>query len=219
MHARIRSPKKTWLPLTGFLLSFAAAATGIGLLLASGAIPWPFEGASTPAETYRNALVYAPVFLLALMSMVWLWMAGIDIGSAFRWKRFSWAFAVGLSVSAGAAFYMLIVSKYRLKGMDFWPPVVILCIINAVSEELIYRLSFFRLLKQIIPNWHFANLLQSLLYASVHLPIGGIRLAAYAAGYGFLMGWITEKDRSILPCIACHFLIDIGYVGLPLLIV
>lgn len=114
---------------------------------------------------------------------------------------------------------MLATTRYRLKGMAFWPPALMLCLMNAFAEEVLYRLSFFRLLQQGGASVLISNICQSMLYAVVHLPIGGWRLAGYAFFYGLLLGWIAVENNSVLPCIACHFAIDIGYVAFPLLIV
>ena len=43
-------------------------------------------------------------------------------------------------------------------------------------------------------------------------------MAVFAFVYGLLLGAIVEKNDSVIPAIICHFCIDIGNIGLPLLI-
>jgi membrane protease YdiL (CAAX protease family) len=107
---------------------------------------------------------------------------------------------------------------FSLKGSEYWPPVVILSFLNAVSEEVFYRLVFYQLLKKALSGPVVANLIQSLVYSSVHFLIGGVQFAAFAFCYGLLLGLIMERNRSVTPCIICHFCIDIGNIGLPLLV-
>ena len=205
------------LPLAGFIFSFALASFGVAFLVDRGAVRWPFQGTTSVGETYVNAAVYSPVALFALFSLVWPRAAGLSVAEAFRLKRFSWIFLIALIISGGRSFYMLKSSPLALKGLAFWPPVAILSAINAFSEETIYRLSFLSLLKKALKTGLFPNVIQSALYSLTHIPVGGLKLALLALCYGLLMGTVMERDRSVIPCIICHFAIDIGYVGLPLL--
>jgi membrane protease YdiL (CAAX protease family) len=96
---------------------------------------------------------------------------------------------------------------------------VILSIFNAFSEEIFFRLVLFGLLHKITNNTVISNLIQSMLYSLPHFFIGGFRFAVYAFIYGVLLGIVKEKNNSVIPCVICHFSIDIGNVALPLLII
>ncbi|MCP3929132.1 MAG: CPBP family intramembrane metalloprotease [Bacteroidetes bacterium] len=37
--------------------------------------------------------------------------------------------------------------------------------------------------------------------------------------FGFVLGVILEKEKSLKTCIICHFIVDIGIIGLPLLVI
>jgi len=99
-----------------------------------------------------------------------------------------------------------------------WPAVIILSLLNAFSEEIFYRLVLFELLRKFIRSALFVNIIQSAAYALPHYFIGGLQFASFAFLYGILLGMIKEKNESIIPCVVCHFVIDLGNIGAPLLL-
>lgn len=204
--------------LAGFSISLALIAGLAGLLLYQGMIPWPFHGADTIAGTWGRIPVYAPVFAFAMISVFWLRYAGLPIREWFAWKRVTPAFFTGIGVSLGYTLYLFSTSPFPFKGPIFLPPVLVMGMMNAVSEEVLFRLVFLQLLAAAIGSRPSANLIQALAYALPHLFIGGPLFFLLAAAYGLLLGRITLMTESILPAVICHFIIDIGAVGLPLMI-
>lgn len=207
-----------YISVAGFLAFFLLVTAVIAVMLKHGIIRWPFRRVPGIVETYKNVLLYSPVLFIALFSTIWLKVSRIPVLEEFKWRRFSRTFLVGLFISSGYSVYLFMSTGFSLKGSEYWPPVVMLSLLNAVSEEVFYRLVFYRLLKNVFTGSFKANLIQSLAYASVHVLIGGVQFAVFAFCYGMLLGWIMERNRSVIPCIICHFCIDIGNIGLPLLI-
>ena len=204
--------------LTGFSLTLVMAAGLAGLLLHQGLVSWPFRGADTVFGTWGRIPVYAPVLLFALISLFWLRHAGLPIREWFTWKPVMPVFIVGLGVSIGYSLYLFYTSPFPLKSAGFIPPALVMGLMNAVSEEIVFRLIFMQLLAAAFSSRPRANLIQATVYALPHLLIGGPLFFLLAAGYGLLLGRITLSAGSILPAVICHFIIDIGAIGLPLLI-
>lgn len=206
------------LRLSGFLLSLAMVAGVSAILLYRKVVPWPFHGAATVAETWRRILVYLPVFIFSLASVWWMDNKAKPIRHHFRWNGFSSSFFSGLAGSLGYTLYLYLSCDFALKGAGFAVPATVLCLLNAVSEETLFRLILFQLLISRIGSWKQANLIQAMVYGIPHFFIGGPMFFLYAAGYGLVLGWITRTNQSLLPAIICHFIVDIGAVGLPLLV-
>lgn len=204
--------------LAGFSLTLVMAAGLAGLLLHQGLVPWPFRGTDAIFGTWGRIPVYAPVLIYALISLFWLRHAGLPIREWFTWKRVSPLFFAGLGVSIGYSLYLFYTSPFPLKSAGFIPPAIVMGLMNAVSEEIIFRLIFMQLLSAAFSSRPRANLIQAAVYALPHLLIGGPLFFLLAAGYGLLLGRITHASGSIFPAIICHFIIDIGAIGLPLLI-
>lgn len=217
-HKKSYQQKRDWPIFTGFMVAFIICTTLFAVLIKTGVLRWPFRRADGIAETYKNIVFYTPILTSASLSLIWLKLSGFSVIPLLKRRRFSKTAWFGVAVSAGYSVYLYMTFRFGLKGCGYWFPVVILSMMNAVSEELVFRLVCYRLAKKIVPGL-VANLFQSALYASIHLPIGGIRIALPAFCYGFLLGIILERDKSLLPCIVSHFLIDIAHIGLPLLIV
>lgn len=209
---------KDWLVPGSFLLVFLICFILFETLIKAEVLLWPFRRVDNIAGTYKNILFYTPILIAAVTSLIWLKISNISFAPIFKWQRFSKTFWIGVIISAGYSIYLYTTCRFNLKGYEYWLAVVVLSLMNAVSEEFVFRLTFYNLVKKIVPGPVIPNLFQSLLYASIHLPIGGIRLASLAFCYGLLLGVIMEKDKSVIPCVICHFLIDIGNIGLPLLI-
>jgi len=200
----------------GSLLLFTGAAV---LLFKTNVIPWPFHGSETVSGTYKRILFYFPLTVFSLLSVIWILKKDPETRNCFSWNRFSYTFFLGLLISAVYSFYLFFSCTFALKGLSFIPPALILSMLNALSEELIFRLVLFRILIALTGSWHRSNFVQAGLYAFPHFFIGGGWFFIYAAIYGLLLGGITHTNKSILPAIICHFIIDIGAVALPLLII
>lgn len=204
--------------LTGFLASMILMGGAAAFLLTRHLIPWPFHGAETPGQTYGRIAVYLPFSAFALISVFWIKQKKQPVSRLILWNRFSPSFFYGLAISAGYSLTLYLSHDFVLKGAAFVPPALIMGVLNAVSEEILFRLVFFTLLIQRSGSWPRANLMQAMVYGFIHLFIGGPVFFLYAAGYGLLLGWITKTNESVLPAIICHFIADIGAIGLPLLI-
>lgn len=204
--------------LAGFLISLLLMAGLVLFLLSRKLIPWPFHGADTVSGTYYQILVYLPVTCFALVSVWWVGGAKQLFKDFLAWRRFSPTFFLGLALSAGYTLVLYLTNDFALKGISFVPPALLMGFLNAVSEEILFRLVLFRLLTECTGSWLWANLLQAAAYGIVHLFIGGPVFFLYAAGYGLLLGWMTRTNESIVPAVICHFVADIGAIGLPLLI-
>ncbi len=179
--------------------------------------PWPFQPAQTVAQAYSRVGAYAPMLLVPLASLFWLATSGVEIAPQWRWQRFSSIFLLGLAVSVYYALDLLVFRHPQLRPPAFWPPVVMLSAMNAVAEEIMYRLAAYRLLRRAqYPAW-VANLVQSLLYALIHFMVAGVLFGILAFIYGWLMGEVVRRNQSLLPAIICHFIIDLGCIGYPLL--
>ena len=204
--------------LAGFSLTLVLAAGMAGLLLYHGLVPWPFRGADSIPGTWGRIPIYAPVLMFALISLLWLRQAGLPIREWFSWKQVTPLFFTGLAAGIGYSLYLFYTSPFPMKSPGFIPPALVMGLMNAVSEEIVFRLIFMQLLAAAFGSRPRANLIQAAIYALPHLVIGGPLFFLLAAGFGLLLGRITLSAGSILPAVICHFLIDIGAIGLPLLI-
>jgi membrane protease YdiL (CAAX protease family) len=129
----------------------------------------------------------------------------------------AWVFYAGLAFSIFYTVYLLVLKEPRLRGPAFWPPVIILSAMNAVSEEIVYRFAAYKIFMQADYSKLASNIAQSLLYSLIHFIIGGPILGAFSIIYGIILGFVMEHNDSVTPCIICHFVIDIGCIGLPML--
>lgn len=215
----IAGTRLAWISLVGFAVYYLAFVFLAVRGLNSGLLWWPFHPAGTLAGTWRNVAVYLPVPLIAAGSLVFLNTAGLSISEGFRWKQFSYIFYPVLAVSTGYPIYLFASTRFELHGVSFWPPILLLSLFNAFAEETAYRLVLTRLLRQLTKRTVSINFMQAAAYALPHYWIGGTRMLVAAFFYGFLLGLVADGNRSVTPAIICHFTIDIGYVGLPLLII
>ena len=202
----------------GFIVSLLLVCGVAGFLLTRKLIPWPFHGADTISGTYDRIWVYLPFTVFSLLSVLWVKDTKRSVTDFFKWKRFSPTFLAGFVASAGYSIYLYMTHHFAIKNFGFVPPSMMLGFLNAFSEELLFRLVCFQLVVPLTGSWQRANLVQAVLYGFVHLIIGGPAFFFIAVGYGLLLGWITRTNKSIIPAIICHFIADVGAIGLPLLI-
>jgi len=47
--------------------------------------------------------------------------------------------------------------------------------------------------------------------------VAGPVLGLFSIVYGFILGLVAQRSNSILPAIICHFIIDLGCIGMPIL--
>ena len=218
-HSPDHSPgHSTVWALAGFMTSLLLIGGLVGFLLTRKLIPWPFHGAETIFGTYGRILVYLPFTGFSFISVLWIKEKNRRVADFIKWKRFSPTFLAGFLLSVGYSLYLYGTHDFALKGLAFVPPAMMLSILNAVSEEILFRLVSFQLMIQLTGSWQRANLMQAVVYGFAHLFIGGPVFFLGAVAYGLLLGWMTKTNESVLPAIICHFITDIGAIGLPLLI-
>lgn len=142
----------------------------------------------------------------------------IPINPWLGWNRFSYTFFIGLAVSIYYCFELFVLKGFCFRGPAFWPPVLAMSLMNAAGEEVIYRLALYNLIKRApYPIWT-ANIVQALAYALIHFMIAGAVFGFLSFVYGLVLGIIAERNKSIIPAFICHFIIDLGVIGMPLLL-
>ena len=186
-------------------------------LLTNQIIRWPFRSFDTAWDAYGAVLSYSPVLVFALLSLFWMKYSNIAIRENVRWGGFSKFFYFCLIVSTGYAIFLLNKVNFGIDSPSFWGPILILSLLNAVSEEVIFRLIIYKLLSRLTNERLVSNFIQSLLYSFVHIYIGGPIFALLAMMYGFILGLLMDKEDSLIPPIICHFIIDLGAIGLPMM--
>lgn len=210
---------RSWVSLFGFLICLILCVAFVAVIISNDGARWPFRRGKGIVETYQNIVIYLPILVFSVASMVWLKVGGVPVRRFFSVERFFSVLIMSVALfSAGYSVWLLASCRFEMVGFAYWPLVCILSLMNAVAEEIVYRLVCFQLVKQVLRSPVLCNIIQSLIYASVHIPIGGVRFAGMVFWYGLFLGLIVEKHRSVLPAIVCHFLIDIGIIGLPLLV-
>ncbi len=205
------------LPLLGVVLTYLTLVFVFHhLMLRVHLMPPPFYPTISLGDAYTRVLYGLLLALPGLLSIYWMRRAGLSLGDYFGRPRFSRLFLVALAVSAFYAVDLLFLRGNELRGGAFWPPVILLSAINATSEEVMHRVAALSLLLQAqCPVW-LAVLLQALLYGLVHLFVTPT-LGALAIVYGLILGALALRSGSVIPAIICHFVIDLGAIGLPVL--
>jgi hypothetical protein len=179
---------------------------------------WPFLRVTSLADAYLRIFYYLPVMAMPLFALLGLKRSKLAIQPYFKWNRYSWTFLLGLVVSLYFAVDLLVIRQPpRMRGIEFWPPILMLSLMNAVSEEIMYRLALYKLIRRgPYPGW-VAYMVQSAIYALIHYMIAGAPLGTIAVLYGLVMQLVVNRNRSLIPAFICHFIIDIGCIGRPLL--
>ena len=179
--------------------------------------PWPIQPVVSLTDAYLRVLYYLPMVLIPAYCLYWLYKLREPIRPWFRWQTFSYTIFIGLGVSAFYSFDLLVLRDVSLRGPAFWPPVLVLGILNAVAEEITYRLGLYRVIRRSSFSGVTANIVQALVYSLIHFMIAGPVFGIYAFAYGLIMGMIVVRTGSLLPAILCHFIIDLGAIGMPML--
>ncbi|HDP79549.1 MAG TPA: CPBP family intramembrane metalloprotease [Spirochaetes bacterium] len=199
-----------------FFFCFGAAAW----LLYYGHVLWPLAPVDSLHDAYGRLLTYLPVFMLEVAALWFLRVSKIPLKPAFGMdpaKLRTPVVYIGVLGSAAYGALLYVLTDYGIRGPAYWPPVFIFSVMNAFSEEVFFRLVFYNLLRKAGMGALAANLAQAALYSTVHLAVGGPLFALYSFVYGLVMGEIYRKTESIIPAMVCHFIIDLGVIGFPLL--
>jgi membrane protease YdiL (CAAX protease family) len=213
----VKPKKKYYQALLGLCVYFLIVGLVYFYLSSKQIVRWPFHTVHTASEAYHTTFEYFPAFIIALLSQVWLRLSGIPITELFRWKRLSKIFYLGVIGSIIYSVHMLKPIHFGVHVYFLWPPVLILSILNAVTEEIVFRVVLFSLLNKLIDKTIVSNLIQSAAYAAIHIFIVGPVFAAQAFALGIALGVIMEENKSVIPCIVCHFFVDLGAIGYPIL--
>lgn len=206
---------------------FSAAALLAFLVLANFMIiyltrqarlwPWPIRPVGSLAEAYGRVFYYMPMMGIPLFCLYWLRKFREPIRPWFQWNRFSYTFLLALGASAYYSVDLLVLKDVDLRGPAFWAPVLIMSLMNAPAEEVMYRLGLYSLLKRASYTRLTANVVQALVFSLIHFMIAGALFGVFAFVYGLVLGVVAERNKSIIPAMICHFVIDWGTIGMPLL--
>ena len=80
------------------------------------------------------------------------------------------------------------------------PAVVSICVLAPVLEEMLFRGLVLRGFLERFPRWY-AIVASAILFGAAHLNIYQFVVGLVL---GVLLGWLYERTRSLLPCIALH---------------
>ncbi|HSV95918.1 MAG TPA: prolipoprotein diacylglyceryl transferase family protein [Spirochaetota bacterium] len=204
----------------GIVVYFAFFFIVIALLVRGGLVTWPLFPVESVIDAWRRIPSYLPVFFLEIAGLLFMMILGMSFTSAFRldYKKLvnPW-FLFGLIGSLAYTVILLGTTNYSLRGATFWPPVIVISLLNSFAEEVFFRLALYRLLRESKLGVIQAIAAQSALYSTIHLAIGGPVFFVLSFIYGMVLGLVFEKTGSIIPCIICHFIIDIGVIGMPMM--
>jgi membrane protease YdiL (CAAX protease family) len=112
---------------------------------------------------------------------------------------------------------LLVFKHHVLRGMEFWPPAIIMSVMNAFCEESMYRLALYRAIISANYSRWVALIIQSVVYSLIHFMVVGAVLGLFSLVYGFLLGLIVQRSKSVSQAMVCHFVVDIGCIGMPML--
>jgi membrane protease YdiL (CAAX protease family) len=178
---------------------------------------WPIQPVESLADAYSRLFYYMPVVVIAALALAWLKKNDEPIWPWFKWGRFTFMFVIGLLASLYYCLELLIFKHHQLRGVEFWPPVIMMSVVNAFCEEVMYRLAFYRaIIRANNPRW-VALIAQSVVYSLIHFMVVGAVLGLFSLVYGFLLGLIVQRSKSISQAMVCHFIVDIGCIGMPML--
>lgn len=92
------------------------------------------------------------------------------------------------------------------------PAIIAVCVLAPVLEEMLFRGVLLRGFLARYPRW-LAISYSALLFGAAHLNVYQFFLAFWL---GLLLGWLFERSRSLLPCIALHAAVNTSVVVLAL---
>ncbi|MFW6334145.1 MAG: prolipoprotein diacylglyceryl transferase family protein [Desulfosalsimonas sp.] len=182
-----------------------------------GVLPWPFERAASLGGAFFAVFYYVPFLFFPAVCFFWLKASGMGIRDAFRAPVFHPVFVLAVAVSIGYSVYLLFPGIAGRGPATLWIPVAVLSTMNAAGEEFAFRHAFLNMFAHAGYGKVSANGFQGILYGLPHFVIGGAAFGIFAVLYGWLLGWVRYRSASLIPCIICHFLIDIGCIGAPML--
>ncbi|QPF71693.1 CPBP family intramembrane metalloprotease [Roseateles sp. DAIF2] len=90
------------------------------------------------------------------------------------------------------------------------PTVIATCVLAPILEEMLFRGVLLRAFLNRHPRWA-AISYSALLFGAAHMNVYQFLLALWL---GLLLGWLFERSRSLLPCIALHAAVNTAVVVL-----
>jgi hypothetical protein len=136
--------------LAGFLVSYLSLFFIIYFITKRVHIlPWPFQKATTIAGAYAHIAYYLPFMSIPGLSVIWLKKIDVPFIEKFTWNKFSKVFFICLAISIYYSIELLIIRKPKLREPEFRPPIILVCILNALAEEITYRLAFYDIFHRI----------------------------------------------------------------------
>lgn len=184
-------------------------------------LPFPFQKVNNARTAYSLIFTYLPFLVLPVISIFCLRKAQLPILEKFTIKGPPKTILIFTTIGLAASIFysvdLLVLGEPRLRGAIYWPPVLILSVINAFSEEIAYRLTAYSLILNAGFSRFAAISLQAALYSTVHFFFNPT-LGILSLIYGIIMGVLMDRTQSISLCILCHFIVDLGAIGGPILI-
>ena len=121
-------------------------------------------------------------------------------------------------VSVAFCWSFLVKAGFGAGKIGVWIAVLILAMMKSSADEVLFRLSLFKLLKTSIGNDFIKTaLIQAALFSLPYIVFGGIAAGAASFVFGLGLAYLTEKSESLVPSLICNFFVSLGIVGLPLL--
>jgi membrane protease YdiL (CAAX protease family) len=178
---------------------------------------WPIQPVESLADAYGRLGDYLPVMGISVFILAWMKKNNEPIRPWFRWGRFTFLLVIGLLASIYYCLELLVFKHHVLRGMEFWPPAIIMSVMNAFCEESMYRLALYRAIISANYSRWVALIIQSVVYSLIHFMVVGAVLGLFSLVYGFLLGLIVQCSKSVSQAMVCHFVVDIGCIGMPML--
>jgi membrane protease YdiL (CAAX protease family) len=208
-----KNAARSWLALAGFMSVYVMLAVIVFDASRSLTFTFSFFRVSSLADAYSKALYYLPVFAFYALSLSWPVMAGVSLQGLFAWKKPGAHFYAALALCLGYVVISLALTNHGLRGPAFWPPLLVLSLLNAVGEEIFYRGALYGLLEKTVRTLPAVIGVQAVLYGLVHIPLGSPLVALYAFFFGLLAGWIRFREGGLSACIALHLVVDVSALG------
>lgn len=178
---------------------------------------WPIQPVESLADAYVRLFYYMPVLGISAFALALMKKNDEPIRQWFRPGRFTFLFAIGLLASIYYCLELLVLKHHMLRGVEFWPPAIMMSVMNAFCEEIMYRLALYKAIINANYSRWAALIVQSVFYSLIHFMVVGAVLGLFSLVYGLLLGLIVQRSKSVLQAMVCHFIIDIGCIGMPML--
>lgn len=202
--------------LIGLILAYSITLITVLLLLKENIVQWPFRKSYDFDDQINIILTYLPFFFLSLTVLLGFRFKEFHLLLFWRWP--TPAFYVCLIISLLYAGFLLNLRQHGFYFCDNWWLVIVLSALNAWTEEIVFRFVFLKVIQDYFKSFLIANVLQAVLYGFIHYFIGGLWFFIGAVFYGLILGKVYNTRKCIAHCLICHFVIDLGAIGIKILI-